>query len=293
MNFDNDSPLTVPRRGVAFIIFTAFLVLGATSHLQAQDSDSDGISDAHELAGQNALGQFTGYGPTNPNSNDSDGDGTLDGAELTLLAPYAGYVHYSTHEPNYLGDSGNELFDGDFGGLVSPNTPDLDPFLGWVNRGTHALIYLNGSHSVRYVTVFAAQADTTDIKGPLNLITNQAFQIPSFTGIATPVTADLGYNTTANTSYQLQMRPTSSHLLVSEVQLSLHEPTLVEDQQASGDLTLTCTDRIFMRFNQRGTAGVDYAQFDVTGTVSLGTAALTLYGFGDCLLYTSPSPRDA
>ncbi len=48
------------------------------------DSDNDGISDAREQAGQDAAGNPTGSGPTNPLLHDSDGDGFDDNIETAL-----------------------------------------------------------------------------------------------------------------------------------------------------------------------------------------------------------------
>ena len=47
------------------------------------------------------------------------------------------------------------------------------------------------------------------------------------------------------------------------------------------NLSLDGQDRVIMRFDRDGTPGTDHAQLNVTGTVSLGSAKLQLYGIGD------------
>ncbi len=85
------------------------------------DTDGDGLEDGDEVAGNNASGSPTGFGPTKALDADSDDDGLADGAELSLAN---GFVT----NPNNVDTDGDFSLDKyEIDNLFDPTDPGSKP----------------------------------------------------------------------------------------------------------------------------------------------------------------------
>lgn len=134
------------------------------------DSDSDGLPDGNEAAGENASGVSHAFGTTDPNDADSDDDGLLDGQE-TAGRNQLGVVHgFGPTNPNNMdtdADSMDDLYEvtNNLNGGLNPNLDDAnanrDGDTGNPLHGVSAFTNLD-EYLGSYTNGIQTRADKTD-----------------------------------------------------------------------------------------------------------------------------------